>query len=157
QKEPENRYQSATELEVDLRQLATSGSAIPVPPPPFSKMWPWVVVPATILILTVAIVVVALNAGGLRDRLLGGAGAPKIESLAVLPLENLAGDPSQDYFADGMTEALITNLAQINALRVISRTSMMTYKGVKKPLPQIAHELRVDAVVEGTVQRTGNQ
>jgi TolB-like protein/DNA-binding winged helix-turn-helix (wHTH) protein/Tfp pilus assembly protein PilF len=80
-----------------------------------------------------------------------------IRSLAVLPLENLTGDASQNYFADGMTDELITDLAQISALRVISRTSVMVYKGARKPLPQIARELNVDAVVEGTVLRSGDQ
>jgi len=80
-----------------------------------------------------------------------------IRSLAVLPLENLSGDASQSYFADGMTDELITDLAQISALRVISRTSVMAYKGARKPLPQIARELNVDAVVEGTVLRSGDQ
>ena len=80
-----------------------------------------------------------------------------IRSLAVLPLESLSGDASQDYFADGMTDELITDLSQISALRVISRTSVMPYKGVRKPLAQIARELNVDAVVEGTVLRSGNQ
>src|ERR1700733_9843211 len=80
-----------------------------------------------------------------------------IRSLAVLPLENFSGDASQDYFADGMTDELITDLAQIRALRVISRTSVMMYKGARKPLPQIARELNVDAVVEGTVLLSGNQ
>jgi TolB-like protein/DNA-binding winged helix-turn-helix (wHTH) protein/Flp pilus assembly protein TadD len=80
-----------------------------------------------------------------------------IRSLAVLPLDNLSGDPTQDYFADGMTDELITDLAQIRALRVISRTSVMGYKGVRKPLPEIARELNVDAVVEGTVLRSGDQ
>jgi eukaryotic-like serine/threonine-protein kinase len=156
QKEPENRYQSAQELEVDLRQLATSGSAISVPRPGFAQMWPWVAVPA-LFFVAVAIALVGLNVGGWRDRMMGRTSIPKIESLAVLPLENLSGDLGQDYFADGVTEALITNLAQIKALRVISRTSVMAYKGVKKPLPEIARELRVDAVVEGTVQRSGDR
>src|SRR5438270_394810 len=80
-----------------------------------------------------------------------------IQSIAVLPLENLSGDVSQNYFADGMTDELITDLAQISALRVISRTSVMIYKGARKPLPQIARELNVDAVVEGTVLRSGDQ
>jgi TolB-like protein/DNA-binding winged helix-turn-helix (wHTH) protein/Tfp pilus assembly protein PilF len=80
-----------------------------------------------------------------------------IRSIAVLPLENLSGDASQNYFADGMTDELITDLAQISALRVISRTSVMVYKGARKPLPQIARELNVDAVVEGTVLRSGDQ
>lgn len=83
--------------------------------------------------------------------------SPAIRSLAVLPLESLSGDASQDYFADGMTDELITDLSQISALRVISRTSVMPYKGVRKPLAQIARELNVDAVVEGTVLRSGNQ
>jgi len=80
-----------------------------------------------------------------------------IRSLAVLPLESLSNDPSQDYFADGMTDELISDLGQISALRVISRTSVMTYKHARKPLPQIARELNVDAVVEGTVLRSGDQ
>jgi len=80
-----------------------------------------------------------------------------IRSLAVLPLDNLSGDPTQEYFTDGMTDELITDLAQIRALRVISRTSVMGYKGVRKPLPEIARELNVDAVVEGTVLRFGDQ
>jgi TolB-like protein/DNA-binding winged helix-turn-helix (wHTH) protein/Tfp pilus assembly protein PilF len=83
--------------------------------------------------------------------------APVIRSLAVLPLDSLSADPSQDYFAEGMTDELITDLGQISALRVISRTSVMVYKGARKPLPQIARELNVDAVVEGTVSRSGNQ
>jgi|SRR5215472_15455494 len=80
-----------------------------------------------------------------------------VRSLAVLPLESLSADGSQDYFADGMTDELITDLGQIGALRVISRTSVMPYKGARKPLAQIARELNVDAVVEGTVFRSGNQ
>jgi TolB-like protein/DNA-binding winged helix-turn-helix (wHTH) protein/Flp pilus assembly protein TadD len=78
-----------------------------------------------------------------------------IRSIAVLPLENLSSDAAQDYFADGMTDQLITDLAQISALRVISRTSAMSYKGARKTLPEIARELNVDAVVEGTVLRSG--
>ena len=78
----------------------------------------------------------------------------EIQSLAVLPLQNLSGDPAQEYFADGMTEELISNLAQIRALRVISRTSVMSYKGPQKPLlPEIARQLNVDGVIEGSVQR----
>jgi TolB-like protein/DNA-binding winged helix-turn-helix (wHTH) protein/Tfp pilus assembly protein PilF len=80
-----------------------------------------------------------------------------IHSLAVLPLENLSGDASQDYFVDGMTDELITHLGQINTLRVISRTSAMTYKNVHKPLAEIARELNVDAVVEGSVLRSGER
>ena len=75
----------------------------------------------------------------------------------MLPLENLSADPSQEYFSDGLTDALITELGQIRALRVISRTSAMTFKKVRKPLPEIARELNVDAVIEGTILRSGNQ
>jgi len=80
-----------------------------------------------------------------------------IQSLVVLPLENLSGDPQQEYFADGMTDALIGDLAKVGALNVISRTSAMHYKGTKQSLPEIARELNVDAVVEGTVQRVGDR
>jgi TolB-like protein/Tfp pilus assembly protein PilF len=80
-----------------------------------------------------------------------------IRSLAVLPLENFSGDPSQDYFADGMTDELITTLGQIRSLRVISRTSVMQYRGIHKTLPQIGRELKVDAIVEGTVVRSGER
>jgi len=83
--------------------------------------------------------------------------SPGIRSLAVLPLESLSNDPTQEYFADGMTDELISALGQLSALRVISRTSVMTYKHARKPLPQIARELDVDAIVEGTVLRSGDQ
>lgn len=90
-----------------------------------------------------------------RQRPMGAKAAGRIQSIAVLPLENLSGDPSQEYFADGMTDALITDLAQISSLRVISRTSSAQYKQTHKPLPQIGRELNVDAVVEGAVVRSG--
>jgi TolB-like protein/DNA-binding winged helix-turn-helix (wHTH) protein/Flp pilus assembly protein TadD len=80
-----------------------------------------------------------------------------IRSLAVLPMQNLSGDAAQEYFADGMTEELITDLAKVSALRVISRTSVMRYKGTKKGLPEIARELNVDGIVEGSVMRSGNR
>jgi serine/threonine-protein kinase len=86
-----------------------------------------------------------------------GGGGSRIASLAVLPLRNLSGDPEQEYFADGMTEALITDLSKIGALRVISRSSAMRYKGTDKPLADIARELRADALVEGSVVREGNR
>lgn len=88
---------------------------------------------------------------------LGKRSSPVVRSLAVLPLESLSSDASQDYFADGMTDELISDLGQIRALRVISRTSVMAYKHARKPLPQIARELDVDAVVEGTVLRSNDQ
>jgi TolB-like protein/DNA-binding winged helix-turn-helix (wHTH) protein/Flp pilus assembly protein TadD len=93
-----------------------------------------------------------------RGERLPNAGLPVIRSLAVLPLENLSGDPAQDYFADSMTDELITLLGEASELRVISRTSAMRYKGgLHKPLPEIARELNVDAIVEGSVLRSGNQ
>ena len=84
-------------------------------------------------------------------------GRKEIHSIAILPLENLSGDPAKDYFADGMTEELINDLGQVSTLRVISLTSSMSYKGTKKKLPEIARELAVDGVVEGGVLREGNQ
>jgi TolB-like protein/Tfp pilus assembly protein PilF len=98
-----------------------------------------------------------LNLGGWRDRLLGRPVAGEITSIAVLPLENLTGDPEQEYFVDGMTEALITELGKISSLRVISRTSAMAFKDSKKPLPEIARQLGVDAVLEGAVVRSGDR
>ncbi|MEJ2008307.1 MAG: winged helix-turn-helix domain-containing protein [Acidobacteriota bacterium] len=114
-------------------------------------------------VAAILVLLVAFDVAGLRGRLLSSVGAshdvplPKIESIAVLPLENLSGDPAQEYFADGMTEELITDLGKISALRVISRTSVMRYKGTRKPLPEIARELHVDGIVEGTVLRSGNR
>jgi len=87
----------------------------------------------------------------------GRAALPKIKSLAVLPLENLSGDPAQEYLADGMTEALIGRLATINGLRVISRTSAMQFKDTRKTVPEIGEELNVDSIVEGSVIREGNR
>jgi TolB-like protein/Tfp pilus assembly protein PilF len=94
-----------------------------------------------------------LIASGIRAAELG----PSIRSLAVLPMVNLSDDPQQEYFADGMTDALITDLSAIRALRVTSRTSVMRYKGSDNPLPQVARELGVDGVIEGAVQRSGGQ
>ncbi len=105
------------------------------------------------LAVAVVAVLVFFNLGGLRSRLFG---ARSFRSLAVLPLENLSADGQQEYFADGMTEDLITQLSKLGDLKVISHTSIMQYKGTHKPLPQIARELNVDAVVEGAVQLSGN-
>jgi TolB-like protein/DNA-binding winged helix-turn-helix (wHTH) protein/Tfp pilus assembly protein PilF len=118
---------------------------------PKRRLWPMRrIFIALGLILSLLILSVWL----LRSR---GRAPTEIRSLAVLPLENLSGDASQNYFADGMTDELITDLAQISALRVISRTSVMAYKGARKPLPEIARELNVDAVIEGSVLRSGDQ
>jgi TolB-like protein/Tfp pilus assembly protein PilF len=99
----------------------------------------------------------ASNIGGLRQRVLGRSSSAEIHSLAVLPLENLSGDQAQEYFVDGMTDELITDLASIARLRVISRTSTVHYKGTRKTIPEIAQELNVDAVVEGSVVRSANK
>ena len=157
QKEPENRYQSAPELEVDLRQLATSESAISAPVAVRPSAWHGRVGKAAILVMVLAAVVGGFKFGGWWGRLRGGGNAGRIESLAVLPLQNISGNPEQDYFADGMTDELITDLAQIKALRVISRTSAMRYKQTTKSLQEIARELNVDAFVEGTVLRVGDR
>jgi TolB-like protein/Tfp pilus assembly protein PilF/predicted Ser/Thr protein kinase len=106
--------------------------------------------------LLVALGIAAVSAIYFKDRLRGSAGAT-IESLAVLPLENLSGDKEQEYFADGMTEALITELAKIHPLKVISRTSIMQFKGTRQALPEIGRALHVDAIVEGSVRRSGDR
>jgi len=155
-KDPPRRYQSARELSLDLERQ--SG------PPPVTEGFshrparPWF----TLFVLALAAAalaaaLVAFNVNRLRDRLIGSSNPASFRSLAVLPLENLSGDKDQEYFVDGMTDELITDLARISSLRVISRTSVMQYKGTNKPLPQIAQELNVDAVVEGTVMRSGNR
>ncbi len=108
--------------------------------------------------LALVAVVAAASALWLVPGLLRRPGpAPVLRSLVVLPLENLSGDPSQEYLVDGMTDALTTDLAKLASLRVISRTSAMRYKGTKKGVPQIARELRVDGVIEGSVVRSGNR
>jgi len=96
------------------------------------------------------------DVGGLHKRL-GASAGPQIHSLAVLPLRNLSSDPNQEYFSDGLTDELITDLAQIGSIKVISHTSTMQYRDAKKPLPEIARELNVDGIIEGTVQRSGNR
>jgi TolB-like protein/DNA-binding winged helix-turn-helix (wHTH) protein len=111
------------------------------------------------LLLAACLMAIAVAAvwGWLRWRQRAeGASAP-IRSIVVLPLANLSGDPAQEYFADGMTDELTTDLAKIGALRVISRTSATHYRDTQEPLPQIAQELKVDAVIEGSVARSGNR
>jgi len=98
-----------------------------------------------------------LNVAGVRDRLLGRPAAGEITSIAVLPLKNLSADPQQDYFADGMTEALITELGKISTLRTLSYRSAIGYRQTAKPLSEIARELKVDALLEGAVVRSGDR
>jgi TolB-like protein/DNA-binding winged helix-turn-helix (wHTH) protein len=107
--------------------------------------------------LAVVTLVALVGAAGWRQRLFGEAGPSPIRSVAVLPLQNLSNDPDQEYFVDGMTDELITDLAQIRQLKVVSKTSIMQYKGTRIPLPQIGRELGVDAVVEGSVLRSGDR
>jgi TolB-like protein len=110
-----------------------------------------------LVVMAMAAVHVGLNVRGWRDRLFTGLPRPQIQALAVLPLTNLSGDPEQEYFADGMTEALITELGKVSGPRVISRQSVMQYKSSKKSLREIAGELKVDAVLEGAVGRSGER
>lgn len=108
-----------------------------------------------VLFLAFVATLFGLNLGRVKQRWLARASSPVIHSIAVLPLANLSNDPDQEYFSDGMTDALITDLAQISSVKVISRTSIMRYKKTDKSLPEIASELNVDGIVEGTVQRSG--
>ena len=156
-KDPGQRYQSAGEVRAALETAGTASRTqkiLTVMNPPTSI---WTV---RNLLLLFGVAALALGLGyWLQERKsaktlpLPGA----IQAIAVLPLENLSGDPSQDYFADGMTDALITELSQIKKLRVISRTTVMQYKHPKKSLQEIAQDLRVDAIVEGSVLRVGER
>lgn len=158
--------------EIQGAQSVISTADVPGQSPPAGKQinkdgtTSWRKVAAVLLVIPLA-VVFALNVGGwrphflIRLRSLGlellAVQNPPIRSIAVLPLENLSGDSGQEYFADGITEALTTELGKVSALRVISRQSMMRYKGSKKPLPEIARELGVEALVEGSVIRSGHR
>jgi TolB-like protein/DNA-binding winged helix-turn-helix (wHTH) protein/Flp pilus assembly protein TadD len=148
---PKRPEAATADLPVTGIRQEPQGAMLAVPPRRRRWLTQGVIV-AFALIIGFSVVVLAVWLFRSRRR------APEeIRSLAVLPLDNLSGDASQNYFADGMTDELITDLSQISALRVISRTSVMVYKGARKPLPQIARELGVDAVVEGTVLRSGDQ
>ncbi|HLO00433.1 MAG TPA: protein kinase, partial [Pyrinomonadaceae bacterium] len=175
-KEQTERYQTAEEILIDLKSLkhelaigaeaerygqptpssasAATGSIHRVFT---SRVFPFRVrlTRSLILALVGLLIVTGLAAAVFFRQRSTPATAIEIKSLAVLPLENISGDASQDYFVDGMTESLITELAKIGALRVISRPSVMQYKGARKPLPQIARELNVDAVLAGSVVRSG--
>ena len=174
-KDPGARYQNADELLSDLKRLGrdldvpsdTKGvvrqatDTKPTSPKTItSQVFPFALTPSRVLLLTALIVLIGIAgwyALHLRRQPSKPLGQSGITSLAVLPMVNLSNDPAEDYFADGMTETVISGLAKIGALRVISRTSVMPYKGANKPLPEIARELNVDAIVEGSVQRFGDQ
>jgi TolB-like protein/Flp pilus assembly protein TadD len=160
-KDPSARYQNAGEVRSALEMLgatATGGSiAAPrlAPSGLGSKVavFTWLIAGLAALFA----VLFAFNIGGWRERLVHRSTTPVIRSLAVLPLANLSGDPSQDFFADGMTAELIREISKITQLRVVSRTSVMTYKGTHTPLPQIARELGVNTLLEGSVARSGDR
>ncbi len=159
EKSRQERFQSVRDLAFALEETAghvPSSAPAPASARPGQRPAPRWWIPAVALAVLLA-ALLAADVAGVRTRIFGGAAPVRIRSLAVLPLQNLSRDPEQEYFADGMTESLITDLAQIRSLRVISRTSVMGYRSTKKPLPQIGRELNVDAVLEGSVQRSGGR
>jgi serine/threonine protein kinase/tetratricopeptide (TPR) repeat protein len=159
EKDPRQRVQSAADLRHQLSDLAeelrTRPGAVALAAPPTQpvarRRWVPIAALAAVLLMAAGALLV-LKPFGSKPAL-----AKPIQSLAVLPLKNYSGDASQDYFADGMTDALIANLAQIRALKVISRTSVTQYKETKKPIPEIAKELGVEGIVEGSVMRSGSR
>jgi len=156
EKSPEQRFQSARDLGFELEEIAAISQARRSGVGRELARRPGFRLAVAGLAIVLVLAVLATNTG-LRRWISASLGAGRISSVAVLPLRNVSGEPSQDYFADGMTEALTADLAQIAALKVISGTSAMQYKGTKKPLRQIAQELGVDAVLEGSVARVGNR
>lgn len=160
-KDPSQRYQRASEVRVALETIEselTGAQAAPAAEPPrrASLARPWVA--AALAALAIVVIVTAwLNLSGWRAWLFRGPQADRVASLAVLPLRDLSGDREQDYLVDGVTEALITELGRISALRVISRQSVMRYKGSREPLAQIAGKLGVNAVIEGSVFQVGER
>jgi TolB-like protein/Flp pilus assembly protein TadD len=147
EKDPADRYQSMRDMVVDLRRLMRpSGETTRVAPA--RRKFAWALVAATVVLLI---------AGTAVWKFWPLAGSHQIRTLAVLPLRNVSRNPDQQYFADGMTDALTTGLSQVSALSVIARTSAMRYEGTQKTTPEIARELHVDAVVEGSVQRSGDR
>ncbi len=148
------RYASARALLLDLREPLR-----PVAAPTRRRRSPvrrrWLI--GTAAGIALAGLGISLDIGGVRGRLFGGGGSPAFQALAVLPFENLSRDSTQAYFADGMTDELITRLTQVGALRVRPRASVLPFLGTAKPLSEIARVLRVDAVVTGSVLRSGDR
>jgi serine/threonine-protein kinase len=160
EKERAHRYQSAKELLVDFRRMAARSSTVmPVVGPRrgSGRKTLFLILLGAVVLLALWAMVGRVDVRNLWHRFGSNRGSPQIHSLAVLPLKNQSGDPNQDYFADGMTDELITDLARISALRVISHTSIMQFKNTNKPLPEIASALHVDALVEGSIQRSGQR
>ena len=160
QKNGNSRAQDAGSIDVAVEEApppSGSGEIVSSEARP-AKVGHWRLVAIAALVLCLlGAALVGFNAGGLRDRIFVHRPAFQIQSIAVLPLVNLSGDAAQDYFADGMTDELITALAKNHSLRVVSRTSAMQYKGVRRPLPQIAKELGVDGILEGSVEHTATR
>lgn len=129
----------------------------PAPPPRRQRTGVWLGLASLVVAVVALTCMFAFDWGRARSRLVAGAGTHHIGSIAVLPLRNLSNDPQQEYFSDGMTDELITALAKLKSLKVISHTSVERYKQGNRTLPDIARELGVDAVVEGTVTRSGNR
>ncbi|MFQ5463175.1 MAG: tetratricopeptide repeat protein [Phycisphaerae bacterium] len=155
EKKPEQRFQSSGDLAFTLRSiLADSGLSKPTMADRGPRMRTILGIQIAVGAVAVAALLLTLNVGGWRERLFSKPQAVAINSLAVLPLENLSGDPEQEYFADGMTGQLITALGKISALKVISRRSVMGYKDTDKSPRAIARELNVDVLVDGTVTRS---
>jgi eukaryotic-like serine/threonine-protein kinase len=163
-KEPERRYGSAAELSEDIRRHL-AGLPVTARKDGLASRAGRLVRrnrAVAMTVLAMAAMAILVSALVYRFARVTGAGAPAvpagaITSLAVLPLTNLSRDPEQEFFTDGMTEALITDLSHIGSLRVVSRTSVMRYKGTARPVPEVARELNVDGVVEGSVLRSGNR
>src|SRR5258705_921596 len=151
EKDREVRYQSAAELRADLKRLERDTGPAITNSLSLGR-WSRTQIMATVLALDATVGVLIVGA-----KLYFARPAKRIGSIAVLPLENLSRNPDQEYFADGMTEELTTDLAKIGGLRVISRTSSMQYKGTKKSLPEIGRELNVDSVLVGSVLRAGDR
>jgi serine/threonine protein kinase len=154
EKNPQNRYASADQLIAALEELAGSSSRPEISGGHASRRWLWAA--AGLAALLVAGTGFLASVAGRRTRLSSKPPA-NINSVAILPLANLSGDSSQDYFSEGITEALTTELAQIGSLRVISRTSAMHFKDSRETLPEIARKLDVDAIVEGSVTRSAGR
>ncbi|MBN2200006.1 MAG: protein kinase [Candidatus Aminicenantes bacterium] len=155
EKEPARRYRTAGEVKAALETVERGAVSrvLLVGKRALSRLrWPAV---AAALVVILALVAV-LDIGKIRSRLVSGLAGPKYRSLAVLPLANLTGDPEQQYFLDGITDTLINGVAQIGSLRVISRTSTIRYRDTDKSLRDIAAELNVDAILEGSAQRAGD-
>ena len=148
EKDPAERYQSMRDMVVDLRRLARQTAETRAPAATPSRRW--------VALVVAALVIIAMGAVALWTMRPTATDAPRIRSIAVLPLQNLSRDPDQEFFSDGTTESLISNLAQIHDLDVIARTSIMRYKGTTKTVPEIGRELSVDAILEGSVQRVGS-